>query len=67
MLDTSALVALERLGRDWSAAMGELADEAVALPAVVYAELLVGVLLADSARRAGQRRARDVAIARIAP
>jgi predicted nucleic acid-binding protein len=56
VLDTSALVELERLG---SAAMPKLPwDEPVALPAIVWAEALVGVRLAETPQRAAQRRAR---------
>lgn len=57
VLDTSALVALERLlvaksdvDLPW--------DEELVVPAIVWAEALVGVRLADSALRAAQRRAR---------
>lgn len=39
-------------------APGALGDEAVAVPAIVYAELLVGVELAQDVARAGARRAR---------
>jgi predicted nucleic acid-binding protein len=61
-VDTSALVALERSG-NWDSAI-PLANEPVALPAIVYAELLVGVELADSPARASARRARVEALAR---
>ncbi len=57
VLDTSALVELERLvghsaGRElpW--------DEELIVPAIVWAEALVGVRLADSPLRAAQRRGR---------
>lgn len=53
VVDTSALVAVERGG-------GSLqqpgSDETVALPAIVLAELLVGVRMADSAKRAAARQ-----------
>ena len=62
VVDTSALVALER-SRTWDSA-ASVADEAVALPAIVYAELLVGVELADTAARERARRARVEALAR---
>jgi tRNA(fMet)-specific endonuclease VapC len=55
VIDTSALVALERAGADWSAA---LPSEPAAIPAIVYAELLVGVKMADGQRRAANRRAK---------
>jgi predicted nucleic acid-binding protein len=57
VLDTSALVELERLlpheplsNLPW--------DEEVILPAIVWAEALTGVRLADTPLRAAQRRAR---------
>lgn len=56
VLDTSALVQLERAlaaGRP-----GDLPwDEPLAVPAIVWAEALIGVRLADSAARAARRRA----------
>ena len=42
--------------------MGKLAGERVAIPAIVYAELLVGVQLADTPTRAAHRRARVEAL-----
>ena len=62
VIDTIALVALERAGQDWGAALGQLADERVAVPAIVYAELLVGVQFADTPTRAAHRRARVEAL-----
>lgn len=61
VLDTSALVAVERAARaadKWEVLFEALPDEPVALPAIVLAELLVGVQLADSAQRARSRRAK---------
>ena len=66
VIDTSALVAAERqsepdtasLREGWNRLLGRLAGEAAVLPAAVYAELLVGVQLADGPRRAAARRAR---------
>jgi predicted nucleic acid-binding protein len=70
VVDTSALVAAERLAEPkgaagvatWSSVIGQLADEPAALPAVVYAELMVGVLLADTPTRAATRRAKIEAL-----
>lgn len=57
VLDTSALVELERLLALQS--VGDLPwDEEVILPAIVWAEALFGVRLADTPLRAAQRRAR---------
>lgn len=58
VIDTSALVAAERAGASWDRALAVLGDEVVAVPAIVYAELLVGVELANDAARAAGRRAR---------
>ena len=58
VIDTSALVALERAGTAWEKALGDRADEPVALPAAVYGELLVGVALAGNRQRAARRRQR---------
>ncbi|MBM4265602.1 MAG: type II toxin-antitoxin system VapC family toxin [Deltaproteobacteria bacterium] len=66
VLDTSALVALERASEGWEETLGNLATEPAVLPAVVYAELLVGVRLADSRTRAADRQARiDALVARF--
>ena len=73
VIDTSALVAAERRApaaaarrETWAEVLGPLASEIAVLPAVVYAELLVGVELADTPRRAAERRARiDALAARI--
>jgi len=62
VLDTSALVDLERAREGWDEALGELGAEAAVVPAAVYAELLVGVRLAEDARRAAARRARVEAL-----
>jgi tRNA(fMet)-specific endonuclease VapC len=56
VIDTSAAVAVERAGADWPRLIESYAHEQVALPAIVYAELLVGVALADTPKRARQRR-----------
>ena len=66
VVDTSALVAADRQGEPdttshaegWNRLLGRLAGDAAVLPAAVYAELLVGVRLADGPRRAAARRAR---------
>ena len=67
VLDTSAVIELERRGAGLFDALGSLANEKVVLPAIVYAELLVGVRLADSVQRADARRARIVSIADRVP
>lgn len=64
ILDTSAIVAWER-----AAASGHALDlnpkEELVVPAIVWAEALAGVRLADSAKRAAQRLARLEAIRRV--
>ena len=61
VLDTSALIELERaLAAGHSGSLPW--DDEIALPAVVWAEALIGVRLADSAMRASRRRAHLEAI-----
>jgi tRNA(fMet)-specific endonuclease VapC len=67
ILDTSALVALERAGASLAEALTPLAEEEVAVPAIVVAELLAGVRLARDTRRAAQRRAKIDAVLALAP
>lgn len=65
ILDTSAVVAWERaLGAGREVVMDPA--EELAVPAIVWAELLTGVRLADSAARAAQRMARLGAIRAVA-
>lgn len=61
ILDTSALVALER-SHGTSRPLSLDPDEVYALPAIVWAEALVGVRLAADATRAARRLARLQAI-----
>ncbi len=58
VIDTSALVALERAPSSWEEALSGFANEPAALPAIVYAELLVGARLAASPTRAASRRSK---------
>jgi predicted nucleic acid-binding protein len=67
VLDTSALVALERAGGSLPAALAPLDEEEVVVPAIVVAELLAGVRLAGDRRRAAQRRAKIDAVLELAP
>ncbi|HUP42890.1 MAG TPA: PIN domain-containing protein [Thermoanaerobaculia bacterium] len=67
ILDTSALVALERAGASLADVLAPLAEEEVAVPAIVVAELLAGVRLADDRRRAAQRQAKIDAVLALAP
>ena|ERR1700733_15198802 len=64
VIDTSALVALERARADWSQ---RLPDEPAVVAAIVYAELLVGVRMADSRRRAAIRRVKIDALLAVVP
>jgi predicted nucleic acid-binding protein len=68
VVDTSAVVDLERAPETpLTVALGPLADEPVVMPAIVLAELLVGVGLAPSARVAAQRRAKVEAVRNRVP
>ena len=58
VIDTSALVAVERAGAAWEEKIAAFGTEPAVVPAVVYAELMVGVRLADTPARAERRRAR---------
>lgn len=65
VVDTSAVVDLERASRDADVLSG-VGDEPAAVPAIVLAELLVGVRLARSRRVEASRRARvDALTARV--
>jgi len=55
VIDTSALISLERRVDDW---IGKLPEEPTVVPAIVYAELIVGVKMADNRKRAAARRAK---------
>jgi predicted nucleic acid-binding protein len=61
------LVALERSGESWLNALDDAAAEPAVLPAIVYAELVSGVLLADTAARAAARRAKIEALTGATP
>lgn len=64
VIDTSAFVALERGTADPGPLDG---DETVALPAIVLAELLVGVRMADTPERAAVRQRKiDAFASRVA-
>lgn len=63
VIDTSALIHLERSGAAWVDQIEGMADEIVALPAIVYAELLAGAALAGTSKRAAGRRAKIDALA----
>ncbi|MEX1257760.1 MAG: PIN domain-containing protein [Gemmatimonadota bacterium] len=67
LIDTSALIALERMERDWDPLVEALGEEPAALPAIVYAELLSGVLLAETPERAAMRRGKVEALASRLP
>jgi predicted nucleic acid-binding protein len=64
ILDTSALVALER-AMGSSSPLALESDETYALPAIVWAEALVGVRLAADASRAARRLARLEAVRKV--
>jgi predicted nucleic acid-binding protein len=66
VIDTSALVAAERASAAWEEVLSALGNEPAVLPAIVCAELLTGVRLAESRARAMSRRAKvDALLARL--
>jgi tRNA(fMet)-specific endonuclease VapC len=66
VIDTSAVVELERRRGHWTGDGSGPLGEGAALPAIVCAELLAGVQLVDSAAAASERRAKIAAlIARV--
>jgi tRNA(fMet)-specific endonuclease VapC len=67
IVDTSALVAMERRQLPVSSIRDRIGAEPVAIPAIVWAELLVGVRLAATADLAARRRARLEQIRRHVP
>jgi len=58
VLDTSALVDMERRDASLDDALKPHLDEPLVIPMVVWAELLVGVRMAATPERAARRRAR---------
>lgn len=67
VIDTSALVAIERSERGLTETLSSLGHEEVALPAIAFAELLAGVRLADTPARAAARRAKVDALVKRVP
>lgn len=65
VIDTSALVSLERAGTDWRETLADLGSESIAVPAIVYGELLVGISLAGNRKRAVERRTRIDALVAV--
>lgn len=66
VIDTSALIAIERGQIDLDDALTRLGDDAAALPAIVLAELLAGVRLANSPGRSAARQSKiDALTARV--
>ena len=58
VFDTSALIQIERSGDLADDSLKTYEDEAVVIPAIVWAELLIGVRMAANADTAAQRRAK---------
>lgn len=56
IVDSSAIIELERSGGDLGRQLKKHVDEPVLLPAIVWGELCAGVHLADSVPRALKRR-----------
>ncbi len=62
VIDTSALIALERVGAGFDPQSLAGTDEPAVIPAIVYAELQAGVRLARGVSRTSRRRARIEAL-----
>ena len=56
VIDTSAIIELERARASWDAILERAGEDPVFLPAIVWGELMAGVHLADSVQRALKRR-----------
>ena len=67
LIDTSALVALERQGQSLDPLVSAAADEPVALAAITASELLLGMERADSPQRRLRREAFVAAVLDLAP
>jgi predicted nucleic acid-binding protein len=67
VIDSSALAAIERAAASRDDALASLRDEPAALPAIVCAELLIGVHLAQGAARAEGRHAKIRALLSTLP
>ena len=65
VVDTSALIAFERVQSGWERLFERVGDEALALPAVVLAEILVGVRLARGRRADLKRASVDALVQRV--
>ena len=66
VVDTSALVAIERDAAVWEHVAQAASEAPAVVPAIVYAELLAGARLAGSPARASRRRAKiDALVAQI--
>ena len=67
VVDTSAVISLERAGVRVEEKLRDFGREHVVVPAIVYAELLAGVELAGSVQRATARRAQIAAVTAVFP
>lgn len=67
VIDTSAFVAVERQAANGALESSTFGDESLALPAIVLAELLAGVDLADTPARGAERRSKIDALLRRVP
>lgn len=67
VVDTSAFVTLERSGSALDVVLDRIGSEQIVLAAVVLAEMLAGVQLADTPARAAVRRAKVDALVKRVP
>ncbi len=66
MVDTSALVSLERAHAQWDQLLEEHHAEVIAIPAAAFAELLVGVHLSRGRRSQAKRASIEAFVERAA-
>jgi predicted nucleic acid-binding protein len=66
LIDTSAVITVERDPGALPQLLGTLRDEPLGMPSIVLAELLAGVRLADTPTRAAERQAKiDALVSRV--
>ncbi len=67
VVDTSAIIELERAQGDWRRILKSFGGRSAFLPSIVWAELMAGVHLADSVDRALARKSRLDRLRKIVP
>ncbi len=67
VVDTSAIIEIERSGSDWGGIRRALSGKSAFLPSIVWAELMAGVHLADTVDRALNRKSRLDRLRQLVP